>query len=74
MIVFLYSLNDLKKYVCSSMANNAKSLINDDNQLKTIFSIATDYGHKTLIDHNKLDEAIDKVTNLYKDLHYEKNT
>ena len=54
------------------MANNAKSLINDDNQLKTIFSIATDYGQKKLIDHNKLDEAIDKVTNLYKDLHYEK--
>lgn len=72
MIVFLYSLNDLKKYVCTSMAKNAKSLINDDNQLKTIFSIATDYGQKTLIDHNKLDEAIDKVTNLYKDLNYEK--
>lgn len=73
MIIFINSLSDLRKYVSSSMAINAPFVIHSENQLKTIFSIVTEYGRISMIDHNRLDEAIDKVSNLYKELQHGKD-
>jgi len=74
MLLFIYTINDLRECLRQIKSPLIARTFTDESRLKTLFSIVTDYGNSINVDHNKLEDAAEKVATLYEDLHYEKRT